>query len=94
MYWEGLVQAIANMMNIGLAEAGVFLSVVFMAGIFVAVLSLTKEMMALVAVGFIMTVMFGIIGWLDIVYTSGFLVVFAIIGAVAGRNIGGGGSRD
>jgi len=93
MYWESLVQAIANMMGIGLAEAGVFLTVVFMAGVFVAVLSLTREMMALVAVGFIMTIMFSVIGWLDILYTSGFLVVFAIIGAVAGRNIGGG-SKD
>jgi len=40
-------------------------------------------------IGFVMAIFCAVAGWLSAIYTVGFLIVFAIVGALYARQIGG-----
>jgi hypothetical protein len=90
MIWQNLIEAIANIIGTTPDVAGALFSLLLMLSAFITTLMFTRDMMAIVVIGFIMTVFCGVAGWLSVAYTVGFLVVFSIVGALAARQMGGG----
>jgi len=89
MIWEGLINAIANIFGTTPEVAGALFSLLLIMSAFITTLMFTREMMALVVIGFVLTIFCGVAGWLSALYTVGFLVVFSIVGALAARQMGG-----
>jgi hypothetical protein len=89
MIWQGLIEAIANIIGTTVDVAGALFSLLLILSALITTLMFTRDMTALVVIGFVMAIFCGVAGWLSIVYTVGFLVVFAIAGALAARQIGG-----
>jgi hypothetical protein len=89
MIWEGLIDAIANILGTTPEVAGALFSLLLMLSSFITTLMFTKEMMAIVVIGFVMAIFCAVAGWLSALYAVGFLVVFSIVGALAARQMGG-----